>query len=93
MQKGNSLRPKKKFKTAHIIVGRLHRRWSELFYEQDGRRILRLKQHTLPQQHQKQEHPTREHKPVYESCRQWFMTEGDVDDFIFYHSEEQVSQR
>ena len=23
-----------------------------------------MKQHTLPQQHQKQEHPTREHKPV-----------------------------
>ncbi len=76
-----------------IFDGKLHRIYGELFYEQDGRRILRLKQHTLPQQHQKQEHPTREHKPVYESCRQWFMTEGDVDDFIFYHSEEQVSQR
>ena len=51
-----------------------------------------MKQHTLPQQHQKQEHPTREHKPVYESCRQLFMSWGDVDDFIFYLCEEQGSQ-
>lgn len=52
-----------------------------------------MKQHTLPKPCAKQEYPTSQHKPVYESCRQWFMTEGDVDDFIFYHSEEQVSQR
>lgn len=30
---------------------------------------------------------------LYESCRQWLETEGDVDDFIFYQSDSSVSQR
>lgn len=28
-----------------------------------------------------------------ECCRQWFLTEGDVDDFIFYGSQPRVSER
>jgi len=30
---------------------------------------------------------------LYESCRQWMETAGDVDDFIFYQSDSTVSQR
>ncbi len=32
-------------------------------------------------------------KTTYESCRKWMETEGDVDDFIFYDSEDRISQR
>ncbi len=39
----------------------------------------------------KQQQPKPE--SVYESCRKWMETEGDVDDFIFYDSEYQISQR
>ena len=30
---------------------------------------------------------------IRECCRQWFLTEGDVDDFIFYGSQPRVSER
>lgn len=30
---------------------------------------------------------------LYENCRQWLESEGDVDDFIFYQSEHSVSER
>ncbi|WP_296626535.1 hypothetical protein [uncultured Negativibacillus sp.] len=28
-----------------------------------------------------------------ESCRQWLETAGDIDDFIFYQTEQKISQR
>ena len=30
---------------------------------------------------------------VYEACRPWLETAGDLDDFIFYHNEAAVSER
>ena len=30
---------------------------------------------------------------IYEACRPWLETEGDLDDFIFYQSESPVSER
>ena len=30
---------------------------------------------------------------IRECCRQWFLTEGDVDDFIFYGTSIQIQQQ
>lgn len=30
---------------------------------------------------------------LLESCRQWLETAGDIDDFIFYQTEQKISQR
>ena len=30
---------------------------------------------------------------IYEACRPWLETAGDLDDFIFYNSESAVSER
>lgn len=79
-----------------------HRFWQKRIYWQ-GELFLDAKER-LSMEHLFSAHPQQgaaqqetgvcpQEGQLRECCRQWFLTEGDVDDFIFYGSQPRVSER
>ena len=64
----------------------LHRIWEYFFAEE---KIL-LKEYTKSQTSCLE---NGEGVQILEGCRAWLETTGDLDDFIFYQTEQKISQR